>query len=73
MNATIIKDVLVKTSGIVTVVSSPGRQRVSIRGTSPTDALILIDGKKTTRTGLDATAADFEYSQVRMSMRERIE
>ena len=73
MNATSIKDVLVKTSGIVTVGSSTGVQRVSIRGTRPTDALILIDGKKTNRTGIYATAADFEYSQVPMSMIERIE
>ena len=73
MNATSIKDVLVKTSGIVTVGSSTGIQRVSIRGTRPTDALILIDGKKTNRTGIYATAADFEYSQVPMSMIERIE
>ena len=73
MNATSIKDVLVKTSGIVTVGSSTGIQRVSIRGTRPTDALILIDGKKTNRTGIYATAADFEYSQIPMSMIERIE
>ena len=72
MNATSIKDVLVKTSGIVTVGSSTGIQRVSIRGTRPTDALILIDGKKTNRTGIYATAADFEYSQIPMSMIERI-
>ncbi|WP_418184719.1 TonB-dependent receptor plug domain-containing protein [Aliarcobacter vitoriensis] len=73
INATNIKDILVKTAGIVEVGGSNGIKRVSIRGTRPVDALILVDGKKTNRTGTYATAADFEYSQVPISMIERIE
>ncbi|RBQ26101.1 TonB-dependent siderophore receptor [Arcobacter sp. CECT 9188] len=73
INATNIKDILVKTAGIVEVGGSNGIKRVSIRGTRPVDALILVDGKKTNRTGIYATAADFEYSQVPISMIERIE
>ncbi|RBQ28666.1 TonB-dependent receptor plug domain-containing protein [Aliarcobacter vitoriensis] len=73
INATNLKDILVKTAGIVEVGGSNGIKRVSIRGTRPVDALILVDGKKTNRTGTYATAADFEYSQVPISMIERIE
>ncbi|WP_418179525.1 TonB-dependent receptor plug domain-containing protein [Aliarcobacter lanthieri] len=73
INATNLKDILVKTAGIVEVGGSNGIKRVSIRGTRPVDALILVDGKKTNRTGTYATAADFEYSQVPINMIERIE
>jgi len=74
INATNIKDILVKTSGIVEVGSGiNGRKHLSIRGTRPQDVLILIDGKKANRTADYVANSDFAYSQIPISMIERIE
>ncbi len=76
MNATNIKDILVKQAGIIeTVNSSPmnGRKGISIRGLDPSYSLILVDGKKINQSDAYIGHSDFQYSWVPINMIERIE
>ena len=75
LNATDIKDVLLKSAGMVEIGGgrSPGRTYVSIRGTRQSDTLFLIDGKRGNPTADYIEYSDFEYNTVPLSAIERIE
>lgn len=76
MNATSIKDILVRQAGIIESVNqSPlnGRKGISIRGLDPSYSLILIDGKRISPTDGYVGHSDFQYSWVPIDMIERIE
>ena len=76
LNATNIKDILVKTSGIIEGVnagSTNGRKSISIRGLDSSYSLILIDGQKVNPTDNYIRHSDYQYSWVPVSMIERIE
>lgn len=75
-NATNIKDVLVKTAGIIEGVneaSTDGRKSISIRGVGSSYIQILIDGKKINPTDGYIKHSDYQYSWVPIDMIERIE
>ncbi len=75
LNATDIKDILLKSAGMVEIGGgrSPGRTYVSIRGTRQSDTLFLIDGKRGNPTADYIEYSDFEYNTVPLSAIERIE
>lgn len=76
INATNIKDILVKTPGIIktaATASSGGRESFSIRGLDHTYSLVLIDGKRINPTDDYIGHSDFQYSWVPVEMIERIE
>lgn len=76
LNATNIKDILVRTSGIVEGVnesSTNGRKNISIRGLDSSYSLLLIDGKKVNSTDDYIKHSDYQYSWVPVEMIERIE
>ena len=75
LNATDIKDVLLKSAGMVEIGGgrSPGRTYVSIRGTRQSDTLFLVDGKRGNPTADYIEYSDFEYNTVPLSAIERIE
>jgi len=76
LNATNIKDILVKTAGIVEGVnesSTNGRKSISIRGTDSSYIIIMIDGKKINPSDGYIKHSDYEYSWVPINMIERIE
>lgn len=76
MNATSIKDILVKQAGIIETVNSSslwGRKSISIRGLDSSYSLILIDGKRINLTDGYIGHSDFQYSWVPVNMIERIE
>ncbi|RXJ69656.1 hypothetical protein CRV08_02835 [Halarcobacter ebronensis] len=76
INATNIKDILIKTPGIIKTAAGAmmgGRESISIRGLDSTYALILVDGKKISPTDDYIGHSDFQYSWVPIDMIERIE
>ena len=76
LNATNIKDILVKTAGIVEGTNESsinGRKSISIRGTDSSYIIIMIDGKKINPTDGYIKHSDYEYSWVPINMIERIE
>ncbi|MCT7542192.1 TonB-dependent receptor plug domain-containing protein [Aliarcobacter cryaerophilus] len=75
LNAVDIKDVLLKSAGMVEIGGgrSPGRTYVSIRGTRQSDTLFLVDGKRGNPTADYIEYSDFEYNTVPLSAIERIE
>lgn len=75
LNATNVRDVLVKTAGISISPAGTqfGRQGVSIRGSKSDHVLILIDGKKVSGSDTNITNSDYQYSWVPMHSIERIE
>ena len=76
LNATNIKDILVKTAGIVEGAnesSTNGRKSISIRGTDSSYIIIMIDGKKINPTDGYIKHSDYEYSWIPINMIERIE
>jgi outer membrane receptor for ferrienterochelin and colicins len=76
LNATNIKDILVRTSGIVEGAnesSTNGRKSISIRGLDSSYSLLLIDGKKVNSTDDYIKHSDYQYSWVPVEMIERIE
>lgn len=76
LNATNIKDILVKTAGIVEGVnesSTNGRKSISIRGTDSSYIIIMIDGKKVNASDGYIKHSDYEYSWIPVEMIERIE
>ncbi|XOB61530.1 TonB-dependent receptor plug domain-containing protein [Campylobacterota bacterium DY0563] len=75
-NATNIKDVLIKTPGVIKSAAGAmmgGRESISIRGLDTTYSLILVDGKKIAPTDDYIGHSDFQYSWVPIDMIERIE
>ena len=75
-NAESIEDVLVQVPGINLGVNSSsisGRQNVSIRGSSSSHVLILVDGKKVSGSDAQIGHSDFQYNWVPMNAIERIE
>lgn len=76
INATNIKDILVRTPGIIKTAAGAmmgGRESISIRGLDSTYSLILVDGKKINPTDNYIGHSDFQYSWVPVNMIERIE
>ncbi len=76
INATNIKDILVRTPGIIktaTTAMMGGRESISIRGLDSTYSLILVDGKKISPSDNYIGHSDFQYSWVPIDMIERIE
>lgn len=76
LNATNIKDILVKTSGIIKTAAGAmmgGRESISIRGLDSTYSLILVDGKRINPTDNYIGHSDFQYSWVPINMIEKIE
>ncbi len=75
LNAVDIKDVLLKSAGMVEIGGgrSPGRTYVSTRGTRQSDTLFLVDGKRGNPTADYIEYSDFEYNTVPLSSIERIE
>jgi len=76
LNATNIKDILVRTPGIIKTAAGAmlgGRESISIRGLDSTYSLILVDGKKINPTDNYIGHSDFQYSWVPINMIERIE
>ncbi len=76
LNATNIKDILVRTPGIIRTAATAimgGRESISIRGLDSTYSLILVDGKKINPTDNYIGHSDFQYSWVPVDMIERIE
>ena len=75
LNAVDIKDVLLKSAGMVEIGGgrSPGRTYVSTRGTRQSDTLFLVDGKRGNPTADYIEYSDFEYNTVPLSAIERIE
>ena len=75
-NAESIEDVLVQIPGINPGVNSSsisGRQTISIRGSSSSHVLILVDGKKVSGSDAQIGHSDFQYNWVPMNAIERIE
>ncbi len=75
-NAESIEDVLVQVPGINLGVNSSsisGRQTISIRGSSSSHVLILVDGKKVSGSDAQIGHSDFQYNWVPMNAIERIE
>ncbi|RXK12598.1 hypothetical protein CP965_08450 [Halarcobacter mediterraneus] len=76
INATNIKDILVRTPGIIKTAATAmmgGRESISIRGLDSTYSLILVDGKKISPSDNYIGHSDFQYSWVPIDMIERIE
>ncbi|MCT7445822.1 TonB-dependent receptor plug domain-containing protein [Aliarcobacter skirrowii] len=76
MNATNIKDILVRQAGIIKTAAGAamgGRESISIRGLDSTYTLFLIDGKRINPTDDYIGHSDFQYSWVPVDMIERIE
>lgn len=75
LNATNVKDALVKMAGVnVTPAGTDfGRQGISIRGSQSDHVLILVDGKKVSGTDGNIRNSDFQFSMVPMNLIERIE
>jgi len=75
LNATDIKDVLLKQAGIVEIggLRSSGRTNISLRGTKNNHTLFLVDGKRVNDTASYIESSDFEYSIVPLDSIERIE
>lgn len=75
-NSSNIKDILVRTSGIVEGVnssSSYGRKSISIRGSESKHVLIMINGRRVTNTDKYIGHSDFQYSWIPTTLIERIE
>ncbi len=76
LNATNIKDILIKTPGVIKSAAGAmmgGRESISIRGLDTTYSLILVDGKKISPTDDYIGHSDFQYSWVPVDMIEKIE
>ncbi|RBQ31594.1 hypothetical protein CRU92_05110 [Arcobacter sp. FW59] len=75
LNATDIKDVLLKSAGMVEIGGAMGNGGtfVSIRGTRETDTLFLIDGKRANNTAGYIESSNFQYNMVPLDAIERIE
>jgi len=75
LNATDVKDILLKQAGIIEVAAtrSAGRTNISIRGTKNNHTLFLVDGKRVNDTASYIESSDFEYSMVPLDSIERIE
>ncbi|WP_026802811.1 TonB-dependent receptor plug domain-containing protein [Aliarcobacter lanthieri] len=75
INATDLKDVLLKSAGIVEIGGARGNGGtfVSIRGTRETDTLFLIDGKRANNTAGYIESSNFQYNMVPLDAIERIE
>ena len=75
-NADTIKDILIRTTGIIESVnegSRYGRKNISIRGSKSEHVLILINGKKVNATDNYIGHSDFQYSWIPTALIERIE
>lgn len=75
LNATNVKDALVKSAGITVRPAGTqyGRQGISIRGSQSDHVLILVDGKKVSGSDTNILNSDYQYSWVPMNNIERIE
>lgn len=75
VNATDIKDVLLKSAGIVEIGGQLGNGGtfISIRGTRDTDTLFLIDGKRANNTAGYIESSTFQYNMIPLDAIERIE
>ncbi len=76
LNASNIKDILVRTSGIIESVnsnSSYGRKNISIRGSESKHVLIMVNGQRVNNTDKYIGHSDFQYSWIPTNLIERIE
>lgn len=76
INSSNIKDILVRTSGIVESVnssSSYGRKSISIRGSESKHVLIMVNGQRVNNTDKYIGHSDFQYSWIPTTLIERIE
>jgi len=76
MNANTIKDVLIRTAGVIESGNSSsrfGRKSISIRGSQSKHVLILINGKRVNPTDNYIGHSDFQYSWIPIDLIDRIE